>query len=130
MAGSRSKITKPDEDVKGVSSAAVEGDSVTLALAHPISRPEDKRYLGLPEDGEYGPGDQVTVNKNGAQSLISAGMVQVDVGDPEAVRRALGEDVDDDEDGAEQVAATATGTNTASAGSPSGAKPSGSGSGS
>lgn len=123
MAGSRNKSTTTAEDVKGVSRAASEGDSVTLTLAHPISRPEDKRYLGLPEDEDYGPGEQVTVNKNGAQSLISAGMAAVDVGDPVAVRKALGEDVDDDEDGAEQVAATATGTNTGSAGSPSSAKP-------
>lgn len=71
---------------------ATEGDTVTLTLAHPISRVQDKRYLGLDEDKDYEVGDDITVNKNGAMSLIGSGLVQVDPFDSEAVRKALGGD--------------------------------------
>lgn len=66
------------------------GDKVKIALAHPISREQDKRYLGLDVNGTYEVGDTVEVSVNGAQALIGAGLAQVDTEDPEAVAKALG----------------------------------------
>ena len=66
-------------------------DEVKITLAHPIDRVEDKRYLGLDEEGTYNPGDEVTVNKNGARSLIASGYAAVDPEDAVAVAESLGE---------------------------------------
>ena len=76
-------------DVVAESSAVRDGDSVTITLAHPISREQDKTYLGLPVDKNYGPGDKVTVNRSGAQSLIGSGLAAVDPENAEAVRAVL-----------------------------------------
>lgn len=81
------KTSKPD--VKAVSSAAADGDSVTIMLAHPISREQDKVYLGLDVEQDYWPRDLITVNKSGAESLIAAGIAAVDPEDAEAVRSVL-----------------------------------------
>lgn len=80
---------KKAADVVAESSAVRDDDSVTITLAHPISREQDKTYLGLPVDKDYGPGDKVTVNRSGAQSLIGSGLAAVDPEDAEAVRATL-----------------------------------------
>lgn len=66
-------------------------DEVKVTLAHPLSQVEHLRYLGLDESKEYGVGDEITVNRNAAASLVSAGYAaDVDPADNEAVADLLG----------------------------------------
>jgi hypothetical protein len=63
---------------------------VKVKLAHPIKREQDLIYLGLPVGEKYGVNDEITVTKDGAKSLINAGMVQVDPADRAEVDNVLG----------------------------------------
>ena len=62
---------------------------VRITLAHPISRKQDKQYLGLDVESAYEVGDTVEVTPAGAASLIGAGLAAVDTEDPAAVRAAI-----------------------------------------
>lgn len=70
---------------------AANADSIEITLAHPITREQDKQYLGLDTKKDYAPGDKITVNRNGASSLIGSGYAAVDPEDREAVADVLGE---------------------------------------
>jgi hypothetical protein len=72
--------------------AADPGDTVTVTLAHPLSNIEHLRRLGLDTDKEngYEAGEDITVRREDARSLITAGYAQVDPEDTDAVNRALG----------------------------------------
>lgn len=70
---------------------AASADSIEITLAHPISRDQDKQYLGLDLGKDYAAGDKITVNRNGAQSLIGSGYAAVDPEDREAVADVLGD---------------------------------------
>jgi hypothetical protein len=69
---------------------AADGD-VEITLAHPITREQDKRYLGLDLDKDYAPGDKIDVNRNAAQALIGSGYAAVDPEDRKAVAEVLGD---------------------------------------
>lgn len=71
--------------------AAVDPNKVTIKLAHPLTRIDDLRHLGLPErDGGYTVNDEVQVTKAGARTLINAGYAQVDPENTAAVEAVLG----------------------------------------
>lgn len=69
-------------------------NEVTVRLAHPITRPQDLVYLGLPENRSYGVNDEVQVTREAARALIDAGLVQVDPEDRAKVAQALGVEPD------------------------------------
>lgn len=70
-------------------STAGSGNLVEVTLAHPISRKADLVYLGLPDDQPLGVGTVVRLPREAAQSLIGAGLVQVNVDDADEVAAIL-----------------------------------------
>lgn len=83
---------------------------VNVLLAHPLNADRDLTRLGLPPDTPCNVGDIVTVDRWQAQSLIGAGLAQVDPEDNAAVSAYLTpgvaptEDVEADFTGDQQVA--------------------------
>lgn len=67
---------------------AEEGDYVEVALAHPLNE-RDLERLGLPKKAKTYPGTIVSVYKQHAKTLITAGYAQVDSEDPKAIKRVL-----------------------------------------
>jgi hypothetical protein len=75
---------------------AVDKSRVVLKLAHPL-KAEHAATVGA-EPKDYGPGDEISVLKNAAMTLINAGLAQVDPSDSGAVAAALASHPDDGSD--------------------------------
>jgi hypothetical protein len=74
--------------------AAVDRTKTTVRLSNPL-RKEDALRLGL-EERVYETNEPVTLSKDNARSLISAGYAQVDPEDSAAVAKVVGPDVTPD----------------------------------
>lgn len=81
-------VTAVSEGIEPVTTEVPAG-YVTVKLAHPLTRKQDYIYLGLDPEKRVGVNDEIQVSKNGARALITAGLVQVDPENKEAVKSVL-----------------------------------------
>lgn len=82
------EVSAVSEGIEPVTATVPDG-YVTVKMAHPLTRKQDYVFLGLDPAKRVGVNDEIQVSKNGARALITAGLVQVDPENKEAVKTLL-----------------------------------------